>query len=305
MLKQTVNRKRGLSLRQQQALWAYAFLAVPLVFFAWIRIYPVFSAFNISVRKWDILSSETPFVGFKNYAKLLTDATFLKVVGNTLYYVVLCLPIGLALALAVAMMLNRIKHGVGFFRVLYFIPYVTSVVAVSWIWRWLFMKTGGLINNLLLSVGLPAQPFMGSTSQAIYVVASNVVWQGLGFNVIIFLAGLKQIPTVYYEAAAMDGAKPWRQFLHITLPLLNPTMVYLSVMTMIQTLQIFTQVKNISFQGTGGPLNSTNSVVHYIYQTGFKSFNMGYASAMTVTLFLLILAISLFQMKVLNKKVEY
>ncbi len=305
MLRQTVNKKRGLSLRQQQALWAYAFLAVPLVFFAWIRIYPVFSAFNISVRKWDILSSETPFVGFKNYAKLLTDATFLKVVGNTLYYVVLCLPIGLALALAVAMMLNRIKHGVGFFRVLYFIPYVTSVVAVSWIWRWLFMKTGGLINNLLLSVGLPAQPFMSSTSQAIYVVASNVVWQGLGFNVIIFLAGLKQIPTVYYEAASMDGAKPWQQFLHITMPLLNPTLVYLSVMTMIQTLQIFTQVKNISFQGTGGPLNATNSVVHYIYQTGFKSFNMGYASAMTVTLFLLILAISLFQMKVLNKKVEY
>ncbi len=305
MLRQTVKKRRGLSLRQQQALWAYAFLAIPLVFFVWIRIYPVFSAFNISVRKWNILSSDTPFVGFSNYAKLFSDAAFIKVIGNTLYYVLLCVPIGLILALCIALMLNRIKHGVGFFRVLYFIPYVTSVVAVSWVWRWLFMKTGGIINNVLLSVGLQAQPFMGSTAQAIYVVASNVVWQSLGFKVIIFLAGLKQIPAVYYEAASMDGAKPWRQFLHITLPLLNPTLVYLSVMTMIQTLQIFTQIKNISFQGTGGPLNSTNSIVHYIYQTGFQSFNMGYASAMTVTLFLCILIISLFQMKVLNKKIEY
>ena len=140
MLRQTVKKRRGLSLRQQQALWAYAFLAIPLVFFVLIRIYPVFSAFNISVRKWNILSSDTPFVGFSNYAKLFADAAFIKVVGNTLYYVLLCVPSGLILALCIALMLNRIKRGVGFFRVLYFIPYVTSVVAVSWVWRWLFMK---------------------------------------------------------------------------------------------------------------------------------------------------------------------
>lgn len=297
--------RRRFTLRHKQAAWAYAFLLIPMIFFVWIRIYPVFSAFNISVRKWDILSPVTPYVGLNNYKKLLTDKTFLKVSVNTLKYVLICVPSGLILSLLVAMMLNRVQHGVGFFRVLYFIPYITSIVAVAWVWRWLFMKSGGLVNNLLIAVGLPPQPFMNSTSQALGVVASNVVWQALGFKIIIFLAGLKQIPTVYYEAAAMDGAGPWQRFSRITLPLLNPTVVYLTVMTMIQTLQIFTQIKNISFEGTGGPLNSTNSVVLYIYQTAFQSFNMGYASAMTVVLFLCILIISLVQMKVLNKRVEY
>ncbi len=305
MLQRLPGRRRGLTLQRRQAVWAYAFILVPMVFFVWIRIYPVFSAFNISLRKWDIFSSVKPFVGLANYNKLLTDKTFAKVAGNTLLYVLYCVPSGLILSLLVAMGLNRIRHGVAFFRVLYFIPYITSVVAVAWIWRWLFMKTGGVINNLLLSLGLPAQPFMNATSQALFVVASNVVWQGLGFKIIIFLAGLKQIPQVYYEAASIDGATARQKFLHVTLPLLNPTVVYLSVMTMIQTLQIFTQIKNISFQGTGGPLNSTNSVVLYIYQTAFQSFNMGYASAMTVVLFVCILLISLVQMKVLNKRVEY
>ena len=275
-----------------------------MVFFVWIRIFPIFSAFDISLRKWNIFSAVKPFVGLANYQKLLTDKTFGKVAFNTLKYVLCCVPSGLVLSLLVAMALNRIRRGAGFFRVLYFIPYITSVVAVAWIWRWLFMKSGGIINNLLMAAGLPAQPFMNSTSQALGVIASNVVWQGLGFKIIIFLAGLKQIPGVYYEAAAIDGAGAPQRFFRITLPLLNPTVIYLSVMTMIQTLQIFTQIKNISVQGTGGPLNSTNSVVHYIYQTAFQSFNMGYASAMTVVLFVCILIISLGQMRVLDGRVQ-
>lgn len=300
-----LRKRHGLSLKQRQALWSYAFLLIPMVFFIWIRIYPVFSAFEISLRKWDIFSAAKPYVGFANYAKLFADKKFIKVAGNTLYYVLVCVPTGLILSLLIAMMLNRIKRGAGLFRVLYFIPYVTSVVAVSWIWRWLFMTSNGLINNLLLALGLPAQPFMNSARQGINVIASNVVWQTLGFKIIIFLAGLKQIPAVYYEAASMDGATSIRKFRHITLPLLNPTIVYLSVMTMIQTLQIFAQIRNITLQGMGGPLDSTNSVVLYIYQTAFQSFNMGYASAMTVILFVCILIISLVQMKVLDKKVEY
>lgn len=305
MRQNKLGNRHGLTLRRKQAVWAYAFIAVPMFFFVFIRIYPVFSAFNISLRKWDIFSAEKPYVGLANYKKLFQDKTFFKVAGNTLYYVAVCVPTGLALSLAVALMLNRVQRGVGFFRVLYFVPYITSVVAVSWIWRWLFMPSNGLVNNLLAVFGIPPQPFMNSTSQAINVIASNVVWQGLGFKIIIFLAGLKQIPAVYYEAASIDGAKPLARFRHITIPLLNPTVVYLSVMTMIQTLQLFTQIRNITYQGTGGPLNSTNSVVLYIYQTAFQSFNMGYASAMTVVLFVVILVISLVQMKVLNKKVEY
>ena len=169
------------------------------------------------------------------------------------------------------------------------------------------MKQGGLINNVIGLFGISRQPFLDSTSQAIYVVISNIIWQALGFYTIIFLAGLKQIPKTYYEAAMIDGASPWQKFKNITIPLLNPTIVYLSVMATIQTLQVFTQVFNITSGGqgiAGGPLNSTVSVVLYIYQLAFVNYKMGYASAATVILFIIILTISLFQMKVLDKKYD-
>lgn len=296
---------RGMKLRTRQTLTAYLFLLIPLCFFLFIRIYPVFSAIDISLREWNVLSPEKPFVGFKNYAKLFRDKTFGKVVRNTAHYVIVCVPSGLVLSLLVALMLNTIKKATGLFRTLYFIPYITSAVAVSWIWRWLFMKSGGVVNNLLLALGMSPQPFLNSTSQAINVICGNIIWAGLGYKIIIFLAGLKQIPRDYYEAASIDGARPAQMFFKITIPLLNPTIVYLTVTTTIQMLQVFTQIKNITTQGTGGPLNSTSSVVLYIYQQAFQSFKMGYASAITVVLFLAILLITLFQMKVLNKRVEY
>lgn len=294
-----------MKLRTRQALTAYAFLFIPLCFFLLIRIYPVFSAINISLRNWNILSAEKPFVGLKNFADLFKDKTFGKAVTNTMHYVIFTVPVGLVISLLIALMLNSTKHMTGFFRTIYFIPYVTSAVAVSWIWRWLFMKSGGVVNNLLIATGLPAQPFLNSTKQAINVICGNVIWAGLGYKIIIFLAGLKQIPRDYYEAAAIDGARPSQMFFRITIPLLNPTIVYLTVTTTIQTLQIFTQIKNITTQGSGGPLNSTTSVVLYIYQQAFQSYKMGYASAMTVILFLAILLITLFQMKVLNRRVDY
>ncbi len=292
-------------LRRRQAIWAYAFLAIPMMFFLWIRIYPVFSSFHISLLEWDIFSKEKPFVGLANFERMLTDKTLHKALGNTFMYILICMPIGLALSLSIALMMNAIDKGSGFFRTLYFIPYITSVVAVAAVWKWMFMKSGGLINNILGAVGIPAQPFMNSTKQALPVIASNIIWQGLGFQIIIFLAGLKQIPRTFYEAASIDGASKWSTFRHITIPLLNSTLVYLSVMAGIQTLQVFTQVFAISPGGTGGPLNATLSTVLYIYQKAFKSFDMGYASAMTVLLFAIILIISLIQMKLVTKKVEY
>ncbi len=298
-------RKKPFTLQRQQELWAYAFLLIPLVFFLYIRIYPIFSSFYISLREWDILSPEKPYVGFANFEKMLRDKSLGKVLLNTLQYVIICMPIELVLSLAIALMLNSIQNGAGIYRMLYFIPYVTSTVAVASVWKWMFMKSGGLINNMLLALGMSQQGFLNSSSQALGVVASNVVWQALGFQIIIFLAGLKQIPKIYYEAAEIDGATGRQRFCHVTIPLLNPTIVYLSVMAGIQTLQVFTQVMNISPRGSGGPLNATNSIVLYIYQKGFQSFDMGYASALTVLLFAVIMGVTLFQMKVLNRKVEY
>lgn len=292
-------------LKKRQELWAYTFLAVPIIFFLWIRIYPVFSSFHISLLKWDIFSSEKPFVGLENFRRMLTDKTFGKAMVNTFKYIIICMPISLSLSLMIALMMNGIKKFVGFFRTLYFIPYVTSVVAVAAVWKWMFMKSGGLINDILTTVGLSAQPFMNSTTQSLPVIAANIIWQGLGFQIIIFMAGLKQIPRTFYEAAEIDGANVWQTFRSITFPLLNSTIVYLSVMAGIQTLQVFTQIFAISPGGSGGPLNSTLSMVLYIYQKAFKSFDMGYASAMTVVLFVIIMTISLIQMKLVTKKVVY
>ncbi len=300
--------KPKLSIKGRQSMWAYIFITLPILFFICIRILPTLYAFNVSLHKWDLLSKNKPFVFLDNFKELFQDEVFWAALKNTGKYILFAVPIGLILSLGIALLLNSITKGASFYRMVVFIPYVTSVVAVSWVWRWMFMKQGGLINNILNFVGIAKQPFLDSTSQAIYVVISNVIWQALGFYTIIFLAGIKQIPQTYYEAAKIDGASSWQRFKNVTIPMLNPTIVYLTVMASIQTLQVFTQVFNITSGGqgiAGGPLNSTISVVLYIYQLAFVNYKMGYASAATVILFLIILCISLFQMKVLDKKYDY
>lgn len=297
-----------LTVKGRQAMWAYIFISIPIIFFLAVRIAPTIYAFNVSMHQWDLLSKEKPFVLFNNFKELLQDKTFHKAMSNTAKYVFFAVPAQLIISLITALLLNRITKGVSFFRMIFFIPYVTSVVAVSWVWRWMFLKQNGVINHVIGLLGIPQQRFLESTSQAIYVIIGNVVWQAIGFSTIIFLAGIKQIPKTYYEASEIDGASKWMQFKNITIPLLNPTVVYLTVMGTIQTLQVFTQVFNITGGGSGnpgGPLNSTTSLVLYVYQLAFVNYKMGLASAATVILFVIILIITLFQLKFLTKKFEY
>jgi multiple sugar transport system permease protein len=296
-----------LSIKGKQAMWAYIFIAAPLLFFLCIRIAPTLYTFNLSLHQWNVLSPDKPFVFLQNFMDLFQDDVFWTVARNTAVYVIGSVPVGLLISLIIALMLNSIKKGESFYRMLVFVPYVTPIVAIAWVWRWMFMKQGGIVNHVLGLFGIPQQPFLDSTTQAIFVVISNIVWQNLGFYTVIFLAGLKQISKTYYEAASIDGASPWQQFKKITIPLLNSTLVYLIVMATIQTLQVFTQVYNITAGGQGnpgGPLNSTLSIVLYVYQLGFKSYNMGYASAVTVVLFVIILLITLLQLKFLTKKYD-
>lgn len=299
-----------LRLRHRLALWGYAFITLPLLFFLIVRIYPALFAFNVSLHEWDIMSQTKPFVGLANFSQLLADSVFWKAAANTLLYVLLTVPAELVLGLAVAVLIQSINKFQGFYRTVYFIPYITSTVAVSWVWRWLYFKNGGILNHLLLSVGLPAQPFLSGPGEALYCVATVVVWQALGYQVVIFLAGLEMIPPTFKEAAKIDGANSWQVFRHITLPLLNPTIVFLAVLGTISSLQIFTQIMNMTSGGygqgdLGGPLNSTLSLVVYIYSLAFYKFQMGYASAITVVLFAIILAITLVQLKVLTRRIEY
>ncbi|MEA3337741.1 MAG: sugar ABC transporter permease [Chloroflexota bacterium] len=299
-----------LTLRRRRILWAYAFLLIPLVFFLWIRIYPTLSAFNISLREWNILAEEKPWVGLANYAKIFEElgnsrSVTHKAFVNTFLYVLIGMPAQLIIALGVALMLDRIRRAVGFFRAAYFIPFVTSAVAVAWVWRWLYQPKFGPINVLLKSVGLPDQPFLASPDQALVSIAAVVVWQGLGFAIIIFLAGLQQIPQTLYEAARIDGANGRQEFRYITLPMLNTSIVYLAVLQTISFLRMFAHVINMTRQGSGGPLNSTVTVVLHVYRSGFSSYKMGYASALTVLLFLVILIITVVQLRVLQRRVDY
>jgi multiple sugar transport system permease protein len=295
-----------MSLSRRRALTAYVLLFVPLAFFLVIRILPTLSALQVALYRWDMLSDNRPFVGLENFQRLTQDGVFRTALGNTLEYVLLGVPAGLAQALAIALALTRIRHLAGLFRTIYFIPFVTSLVAVSWVWRWLYQPQRGSINELLGIVGIPPQPFLQSTSQALPSIVAVNVWHDLGFQVVIFLAGLYAIPELYYEAARLDGAGRWALFRHITLPLLNPTVVFLAVTSTISSLQVFTQVQNMSAQGTGGPLNSTLSMVLYVYQKAFGgAYQMGYASAMTAVLFVLILAVTLIQLRLLSRRYEH
>lgn len=295
-----------LSLEQRRWLWAYAFLAVPMLFFLVIRIAPAIYSFRVSLHNWDPIALEQPFVGLKNYQRLGSDTVFWQALKNTWLYVIATVPLSLIISLSIALGLQRLTRFVGFYRVLYFVPYITSLVAVSWVWRWLYAPNG-IFNELLRNIGLGPQKFLLGPDQALYSIVAMTIWQGLGFQIIIFLAGLEGIPEIYYEAAKLDGATGWAQFRHITLPLLNPTIVFLTVIGVIGSLQVFTQIRNMSSQGQGGPLNSTISLVLYVYRLAFDSLpsKMGYASAITVVLFAMIMIITIIQLKVLTRRYEY
>ena len=289
------------TLKQQKYIFVYTCLLIPLLFFISIRFLPTLYTFNIGFREWDILSEEKPFVGMDNYMTLFKDEIFRKALVNTFIYVVFGVIGQLLCGIGVALLLQRINKFVGVFRAIYFIPYVTSIVAVSWVFKWILMNNG-IVNDILMKWGFEAQLFLKSPNQAIYIIILTMIWQGLGFQMIIFLAGLENIPKMFYEAAEIDGANSWNKFIHITLPLLNPTIVFSAVIGSISFLQTFTQVQNMT---QGGPLNSTISVVLYIYELAFQHFDMGLASAATVLLFIIILIITIIQMKVLTKKFEY
>jgi multiple sugar transport system permease protein len=295
----------GLTLGARRALWAYAFLAAPLAFFFAIRILPAASALFISFFRWNIVSPDKPFVGLANFEAILQDPLFWRAATNTVRYLVAGIPAQLVLGLAIALLLRRIVRYRAFFRALYFIPFVTPIVAAAWVWQWMYTPTFGPLNHLLQALGLPAQAFLRRPNQALYAVTAMVVWEYVGFQIVIFLAGLDAIPRVFYEAAEVDGAGGWRLFRHITVPLLNPTLVFSVVYSTILYLQLFTQVLNMTFGDQGGPLGSTMTVVLYVYILGFQRFRMGPAAAATVVLFAAILLTTVVQLRFFTRQVEY
>lgn len=290
------------SISTKRVIWAWTFLALPILFYAGIRFYPTFQAFWLSMTDWDLLRPAN-FIGFKNYQTMFADPVFWKVFQNTFLYLLIGTPLSLAISFVIAYYLDRVRFMHGFIRALYFLPFLTTAAAMGWVWRWFYQPLPiGVINGFLSSIGMEQQPFLRSTAQALPTILVPAIWAGLGFQIIIFMAGIRAIPSTFYEAAKIDGLGSWAILRKITVPLLKPTTVFLVVFSSIGFLRIFDQVYNMTSNDPGGPLNATKPLVLMIYQTAFSSYQMGYAAAQTVVLFTILLFVSLMQLWVLREK---
>ncbi|WP_421522404.1 carbohydrate ABC transporter permease [Ochrobactrum quorumnocens] len=291
-----------LSMKTRRLIWVWSFLALPILFYSVIRFYPTIEAFWLSFTNWDLMSPPE-FIGIANYQKLFADPEFWKVFKNTFIYLLVGTPISLVLAFVIAYYLDRVRLMHGFIRALYFLPYLTTAAAMAWVWRWFYQPAPiGFINNILSSLGLPQQGFLRSVDQGLYAIMATSIWAGLGFQIIIFMAGLRAVPGTFYEAARIDGLGEWAILRKITIPLLKPTTVFLVVFSSIGFLRIFDQVYNMTTNDPGGPLGSTKPLVLMIYQTAFSSYAMGYAAAQTIILFIILLCVSLLQLWILREK---
>ena len=290
------------------------------------RLVPIIISFVISFFEWSV-DGMGGFIGLQNYLDIVHDNEFWQSMVNTFWLVIFVVPSSLILSLVFANLLNNIKFLRAFFRTVYFVPTVTSLVAISIVWKIIFNQQSGLANYLLGLVGIEPlgwlaesdgvfkllfegigvhlPVYMQGPSLALFAIILVSVWRSLGYNTIIYLAGLQNIPGVYYEAASIDGASKTRQFLDITIPMVSPTTYYVMMMTTITTFQVFSQVYLMTGPPIGGPLGTTKVIVYYIFDKGFgESGNLSYASAIALVLFGIILTLTMLQ-KRLEKHVHY
>jgi multiple sugar transport system permease protein len=297
----------------------YLFIFPAAILILVFHLLPIIISFGLSLYDWDMIG-RARFIGVQNYLAIMTDGQFWKSMVNTLYYVAGTVPFSLAISLGIAVVLNRQMIARGFYRTIYFLPVITSLNAVALVWTWIYHPKFGLLNGFLSFFGLAPQEWLlepkgflailldpmlekvgwslpssfSGPSLALTAIIVMSIWKGLGYNIVVLLAGLGNIPKELYEAARIDGAGPWTSFRHITLPMLMPTLSFLMITSTISSFQVFNQVYMMT-QPPGGPLGTTTVAVFYLYQKGFVDFEMGYASAIALVLFLIILGITMIQ----------
>ncbi len=289
----------------EETFSAYLFLLPSILIFAVFTFFPAIFSIVVSLFRWN-MPAKAAFIGFGNFKLLFTDAIeapiFWRSLLNTFYFA-LGVPINLIISLMIALLLNRKIRGVGIFRTAFFLPTIASITAVSVVWLWLFHPAEyGLFNSILISLGLPIQRWLRDPLLAMPCLIFMGVWHGIGYNIIIFLAGLQAIPRTYYEAAQIDGANAPALFRHITWPLLGPTLFYVLSVGMINSLKAFTEIDVMT---QGGPLNATTTMSYYLYQNAFQFFQMGKASAVAVLLFIMLLGLTWAQFRFVDRRVHY
>lgn len=291
----------GRGYMRERRIAALLFVLPSLIFLAVFVIYPIASAFYLSLHRYNLLQPPV-WDGFGRYALLVEDARFLKALGNTFLFAVMTVPVGTVISLLLAVLINQSVRGIYFFRTAYYLPVVTSFVAVSFIWLWIYEPQFGLLNHLLERLGLPTFVWLRDPNTSLFSIALLSIWKNAGYNMIIFLAGLQGIPDYLYEAAEIDGAGATQRFWHITIPLLGPTTFFVFVVYFIGALQMFTQSWILT---QGGPLDSTLTVVYLIYQNGFEFLKMGSAAAMSVILFIFIAIITYINTRIMRYDSHY
>ncbi len=270
----------------------YLLIAPGFLIYTLFVLIPIIWTIGMSFTDYNLKTFS--FVGLENYIHLFHDSVFLKSMLNTIIYSVITIPVTMVLALFLATLLNSKIKGKGFFRTLFYMPNIFSMVAVSMAWLYLFDTNNGILNRLLDVVGLGPVGWVTSSSTALLSVAIMSIWNSTGYNMILFLSGLQSIPEYLYEAASIDGATRWQKFRKITIPQLAPTTFFVFVMACINSFQVFGQVLIVT---NGGPLNSTTTIAHQIYKNGFEYYKMGYASSQAVILLIIISLITLVNFK--------
>ncbi len=288
--------------RQDRAGWAFVAPALGLIgvfFFV-----PVLAGLVLSFTDFDVYAIGRPdtarFMGLGNYAQVLRNPDFWRALGNTLYFVLVGGPLSVAASLVAALLVNsKLARFPGLYRSIFFMPVVTTLVAVAIVWRYLYHPQYGLLNWVLGGVGLPAVDWLGDPHWAMFAIIVLAVWKNFGYNMLIFVAGLQSIPEELYEAAHLDGAGGWARFRHITLPSLGPTFLFVGVMTMIGNFQLFAEPYVMT---QGGPMGSTRTVVLLMYEEGFRWWRMGMGAAVAFVLFLIMLAGTMIQMRLQRER---
>ncbi len=300
-------RKRTLSWRPGGLCWEEYRTAIILLLPAFIgivvfSIIPIVQSFSTSFYDAPLLSRQRTFIGLDNYTAAFHDPVFIKSLVNTVLYAGGTLVLQVTLALGLALLIRDHLPGISFFRSAYFLPVVTSLVVVSTVWKVMYNTNNGLINSLLETIGLPGQPWLTSPNLALFSLVILGTWKEVGFSMLVLLGGLNNIPVELYEAASIDGAQGWNRFWRITLPLLRRPMLFVVVLSTINAFKVFTPIYLIT---DGGPQDSTQTAVFYTFQNSFKYFKLGYASALSFVVLLLVLVFTFAQFHLLRSNVEY
>ncbi len=293
---------RRARLRQEEYQAAFILLLPAAIGLALFSFVPILQAFQISFYDAPLLSPQRTFIGFENYATALGDAVFIQALINTFVYASEVVILQVVVALVLALLIRNYFPGIGFFRSAYFLPVVTSLVVVSTVWKIMYHTDNGLINSILRTASLPPVHWLTSPDVALWSIVIMGVWKEVGFSMLVLLGGLHSIPRDLYEAGNIDGATGWSSFWYITLPLLRRAMLFVVVLSTINAFKLFTPIYVMT---DGGPADSTQTLVFYIFQSAFRYLKMGYASALSFLLLILVVILAAIQFRVFRSDVEY